>query len=181
MGEVAKIICRGHHPAECRHGCATRVGQWGPPRRGQYRGGGQAGPSLHGGPGGWAGEGGVGGGVILYPGGVDPHWEYMLSKAIGVTIQNPGLGGAPLFDLAGRVVGIAAFNVSEVARTTIAIPVELYQLNRTELLEFGQVVSRPMRAWIGAHLQPTDRGVMVAGLVPGGPAEAGGGPGGGGS
>ncbi|MGH7423213.1 MAG: S1C family serine protease, partial [Candidatus Methylomirabilales bacterium] len=111
-------------------------------------------------------------GFISYLGEFDTHWEYMLSKAIGVTIQNPGLGGAPLFDLAGRVVGIAAFNVSEVARATIAIPVELYQLNRTELLEFGQVVSRPVRAWIGAHLQPTDRGVMVAGLVPGGPAEA---------
>jgi S1-C subfamily serine protease len=111
-------------------------------------------------------------GFISYLGEFDTHWEYMLAKAIGVTMQNPGLGGAPLFDLAGRVVGIAAFNVSEVARATIAIPVELYQLNRTELLEFGQIVGRPRRAWIGAHVQPTDRGVMVAGLVPGGPAEA---------
>jgi S1-C subfamily serine protease len=111
-------------------------------------------------------------GFISYLGEFDTHWEYMLTKVIGLTIQNPGLGGAPLFDLAGRVVGIAAFNLSEVARATIAIPVELYQLNRTELIEFGQVVSRPVRAWIGAHLQPADRGVMVVGLVPGGPAEA---------
>ena len=111
-------------------------------------------------------------GFISYLGEFDTHWEYMLDKAIGVTIQNPGFGGAPLFDLAGRVVGIASFNLPEAARATVAIPVELYQLNRTELLEFGRVVSRPVRAWIGAYLQPAEQGVMVAGLVPGGPAEA---------
>ncbi|MFQ5847881.1 MAG: S1C family serine protease [Candidatus Methylomirabilales bacterium] len=111
-------------------------------------------------------------GFISYLGDFDTHWEYMLPKAIGLTIQNPGLGGAPLFDLAGRVVGIASFNLAEVARATVAIPVELYQLNRTELLEFGRVVSRPVRPWIGAYLQPVEQGVMVAGVVPGGPAEA---------
>lgn len=111
-------------------------------------------------------------GFVAYLGEFDTHWEYMLDKAIGVTVQNPGFGGAPLFDLSGRVVGIASFNLSEVIRATVAIPVELYQLNRTELLEFGRVVSRPVRAWIGAYLQPAERGVMVAGVVPGGPAEA---------
>jgi S1-C subfamily serine protease len=111
-------------------------------------------------------------GFISYLGEFDTHWEYMLDKAVGVSIQNPGFGGAPLFDLAGRVVGITSFNLSEVARGTVAIPVELYQLNRSELLEFGRVVSRPVRAWIGAYLQPTEQGVMVSGVVPGGPAEA---------
>lgn len=110
-------------------------------------------------------------GFITYLGEFDTHWEYMLTKAIGLTIQNPGFGGAPIFDLAGRVVGIASLNLSEVGRTTVAIPVELYQLNRTELLEFGRVVSRPERAWIGAYFQPGEQGVMVVGLVPGGPAE----------
>lgn len=111
-------------------------------------------------------------GFITYVGEFDTHWEYMLTKAIGLSIQNPGFGGAPVFDLAGRVVGIASLNMSEVGRTTVAIPVELYQLNRTELLEFGRVVSRPERAWIGAYFQSGDKGVMVVGLVPGGPAQA---------
>jgi S1-C subfamily serine protease len=111
-------------------------------------------------------------GYIAYLGEFDTHWEYMLSKGIGLTLQSPGFGGAPVFDLAGRVVGIAAFNLSEVTRATVAIPVELYQLNRTELLEFGQVTSRPVRAWIGVHLQPAEGGVVVAGLISGGPAEA---------
>ena len=118
------------------------------------------------------GERRVADGFVTYMGEFETHWEYMLTKAIGLTIQNPGFGGAPVFDLAGRVVGIASLNLSEVGRTTVAIPVELYQLNRTELLEFGRVVSRPERAWIGAFLQPAEHGVMVAGLVPGGPAEA---------
>lgn len=110
-------------------------------------------------------------GFVSYLGEFDAQWEFMLPKVIGLTIQNPGFGGAPVFDLGGRVLGIASLNLSEVARATIAIPVELYQLNRTELLEFGQVVSRPQRAWIGAFLQPAAQGVMVAGLVSGGPAE----------
>jgi S1-C subfamily serine protease len=111
-------------------------------------------------------------GFITYIGEFDTHWEYMLTKAIGLTIQNPGFGGAPVFDLAGRVVGLASFNLPEVGRTTVAIPVELYQLNRTELLEFGRIVSRPERAWVGAYFQPAEQGVMVVGLVPRGPAEA---------
>ena len=111
-------------------------------------------------------------GYVAYLGEFDTHWEFMLPKAIGLTVQTPGFGGAPVFDLAGRVVGIAAFSLPEVTRATVAIPVELYQLNRTELLEFGQVVSRPVRAWIGAHLQPAEGGVAVAAVVPGGPAEA---------
>lgn len=114
----------------------------------------------------------VAAGWIGYLGEFDTHWEYMLQKAIGVTLQNPGFGGAPLFDLTGRVVGIASFGLPEVARATLAIPVELYQLNRTELLEYGRVVSRPVRAWVGAYLQPAEQGVVVAGLVPRGPAEA---------
>lgn len=111
-------------------------------------------------------------GFIAYLGEFDTHWEYMLQKAIGVTLQNPGFGGAPLFDLAGRVVGIASLNLSEVTQATVAIPVELYQLTRTELLESGRVVSRPVRAWVGAYFQPAEQGIMVAGLVPKGPAEA---------
>lgn len=111
-------------------------------------------------------------GFITYLGEFDTHWEYMLDKAVGVTIQNPGFGGAPLFDLAGRVVGIVSLNLPEITRAGVAIPVELYQLNRTELLEFGHVASRPLRAWIGAHLQTVENGVLVAGLVPGGPAQA---------
>ncbi|MFQ5882524.1 MAG: S1C family serine protease [Candidatus Methylomirabilales bacterium] len=111
-------------------------------------------------------------GFITYLGEFDTHWEYMLDKIIGVTIQNPGFGGAPLFDSVGRVVGIASLNLSEVARATVAIPVELYQLNRTELLEFGRVASRAEKAWVGAYFQPVEQGVLVAGLVPGGPAEA---------
>lgn len=119
-----------------------------------------------------AGERRVADGFITYIGEFDTHWEYMLTKAIGLTIQNPGFGGAPVFDLAGRVVGIASLNMAEVGRTTVAIPVEVYQLNRTELLEFGRVVSRPERAWIGAYFQPGEQGVMVVGVVSRGPAEA---------
>ena len=68
--------------------------------------------------------------------------------------------------------GFVPDTAAEVGRTTVAIPVEVYQLNRTELLEFGRVVSRPERAWIGAYFQPGEQGVMVVGVVSRGPAEA---------
>lgn len=114
----------------------------------------------------------VSNGLVSYMGEFDAPWEYALEKAILVTALNPGFGGGSLFNLSGQIVGIVSLNLSEVAKPTMAIPVELYQLHRLELLEFGTVVSRPKRAWVGFYVETTEQGVMISGLVPGGPAEA---------
>ena len=114
----------------------------------------------------------VSNGLVSYIGEFDAPWEYALEKAIMVTAPNPGFGGGSLFNLSGQIVGVVSLNLSEIAKPTMAIPVELYQLHRLELLEFGTVVSRPRRAWIGFYVETTEQGVMISGLVPGGPAEA---------
>ncbi|MFQ5840495.1 MAG: S1C family serine protease, partial [Candidatus Methylomirabilales bacterium] len=110
-------------------------------------------------------------GVVSYLGEFEAHWEFALDKGVGLTTVNPGFGGAPVFDLAGRVVGITLVNLPELLRSTLAVPIERYQLHRTELLEFGRIRSRPERAWVGVYVQPAAGGALVGGLVPGGPAD----------
>ncbi len=112
----------------------------------------------------------VAGGHVSYLGDFDAYWEYMLDRCIKTTAFNPGFGGGPLLDLKGQVVGVVSLNLSEVAKFSLAIPAELFQQHRDELLQHGKVVSRPCRAWVGFFPNPTEEGVVVSGLVPDGPA-----------
>ncbi len=112
----------------------------------------------------------VGSGVITDLGPFDAYWEYMLESAIQTSAFNPGLGGGPLFDVRGRMVGVTSLNLGQVGRFSLAIPVHLYTEHREELLRFGQVPGRMRRAWVGFYLQPTESGIVVAGVVPEAPA-----------
>jgi S1-C subfamily serine protease len=114
------------------------------------------------------------GGLVTYLGEFDAEWEYMLDRAIVSTAENPGYGGGPLFDSRGLMVGVVSLSLEGVGRASLAIPVEVYQLQRLELLEHGGIVSRPRRAWLGCYVASDEREVLFAGLIPGGPAEAGG-------
>jgi S1-C subfamily serine protease len=113
----------------------------------------------------------VSGGVVTYVGEFEAYWEYLLDRGIISSVFNPGFGGGPLFTLGGRMIGVVSLNLNEVARTSLAIPVEQYRENETELLRHGRVLSRPKRAWLGVFAYPLEEGVVVGGLVPQGPAE----------
>jgi S1-C subfamily serine protease len=112
----------------------------------------------------------VASGVISDLGPFDAYWEYMLETAIQSTASNPGLGGGPLFDVRGRMIGVTSLNLGQVGRFSLAIPAHLFAEHRDELLRHGKVRSRPRRAWVGFYPQPTASGVVVAGLVPEAPA-----------
>ena len=99
----------------------------------------------------------------------EAFWEYRLERAIMTTAINPGLAGAPLFDANARLIGIVSLGLASVGRYSLAIPVELFLDNRATL-EAGQP-SQPRRAWIGFFPQPFKGGVLVTGVVAGGPAE----------
>jgi S1-C subfamily serine protease len=101
----------------------------------------------------------------------DAYWEYSLERAIMTTAMNPGLGGAPLLDMSGRVVGIVSLDLGEVGRFTLAIPVEHYTEHRDELLRHGRRVSRASRAWIGLYCYAFRNHVVIAGVLPGAPGE----------
>ena len=111
----------------------------------------------------------VSGGLLTYLGEFEAYWEYLLERSLVSTASNPGFGGGPLFTVTGRMVGVVSLNLGEIVRSSLAIPGECYLGNREEYLRHGRAISRAPRAWLGVFAHPLDEGVVVAGLVPGGP------------
>jgi len=68
----------------------------------------------------------------------------------------------------------SAWRGNEIARSSLAIPVDFYRTHRDEMVRYGRVVSRPRRAWLGVFAQVIEEGVVVAGIVPDGPGDRGG-------
>jgi S1-C subfamily serine protease len=116
----------------------------------------------------------VHGGLITYLGEFEAYWEYLLERGIVSSAPNPGFGGGGLFSLAGRLLGVLQLNLNEIARSSMAIPVDCYRDNAEELLRYGRVVSRPKRAWLGVYAHALEDGVVIYGIVTGGPADKGG-------
>jgi serine protease Do len=110
-------------------------------------------------------------GHVSVVGPFEAFWEYMLDRAIMTTAINPGLAGAPLFDSDARLIGIVSLGLAVVGRYSLAIPADLYLVHR-EWLEGEGGRGRPMsRAWVGLYTQGYDGGVVVSGVVAGGPAD----------
>lgn len=113
----------------------------------------------------------AGSGHVTYLGEFEAYWEYLLDRGIVSSAANPGYGGGGLFDVSGRLLGILYLNLNEIARSSLAIPVDTFQAHEQELVRYGRVVSRPRRAWLGVFAHALEEGVIVAGVVPGGPGE----------
>jgi len=113
----------------------------------------------------------VNGGIVTYLGEYEAYWEYLLDHGIVSSAANPGFGGGGLFTLGGQAVGVLYLNLNEIARNSLAIPIDCYRDHAAELLRYGRVVSRPKRAWLGVFAHSLDDGVMIAGIVPGGPGD----------
>jgi len=113
----------------------------------------------------------VSGGVVTYLGEFEAYWEYLLERGIVSSAQNPGFGGGGLFAMSGALLGVMYLNLNEIARCSLAIPIDCYAEHARELLRYGRVVSRPPRAWLGVFAQALEEGVVVAGIVPEGPGD----------
>ena len=109
-------------------------------------------------------------GVLTEVGPFDATWEYMLDRALKASAANPGFGGGALCDLQGRMLGVVSLNLAEVARASLAIPVDLYRGHQDELLRHGRVLSRPPRAWLGLLSQSGAGGLQVVAVIAGSPA-----------
>ncbi len=116
----------------------------------------------------------VTGGFVTYVGEYEGYWEYLIDHGIVSNAPNPGYGGGGLFTTTGRLAGTVSLNLNEIARSSLAIPIDCYRSHRDELVHHGRVVSRPRRAWIGIFAHVVEEGVVVAGVVPDGPGERGG-------
>ncbi|MBI4514217.1 MAG: serine protease [Deltaproteobacteria bacterium] len=104
----------------------------------------------------------------------DAYWEYRLERAITTTAVNPGLTGGGLFDGMGHLVGVVSLDLNEVGRFTLAVPVENFLDHRQELLRNGRRTTRPPRAWVGLYCYTWRGRLIIAGVLPGTPAESGG-------
>jgi serine protease Do len=109
-------------------------------------------------------------GHISRVGPFEAFWEYMLDAAIMTTALNPGLAGAPLFDQQARLIGIVSLGLTAVGRFSLAIPSDLYE-ERIDVLLGHPEPSRRQRAWLGFYPQEFDGGVILTGIVEGGPAD----------
>jgi serine protease Do len=113
----------------------------------------------------------ISGGYITSFDSYDGHWEYMLEKSVRLTAVNPGFGGGTLADFKGQLIGIVSLNLTEVGKFSLAIPIDYYLRYEQELKQYGRVLSRPPRPWLGFYPQHLAGHVIIGGVVPGGPAD----------
>ena len=118
------------------------------------------------------GEGGlrVANGGVSYLGPFDANWEYVLERSIMTTAMNPGLGGGPLLDHHGRVIGIVSLNMNEIGRFSLAIPADCY-LDARNAFVTGRSTGGETRAWLGLFCYAVGERVVIAGVLTGGPGD----------
>jgi len=112
----------------------------------------------------------VSGGYVSSTEPYDGQWEYMIDKTIRVTAFNPGFGGGTLANFHGELIGVVSLNLNEVAKFSLAIPIDYYRTYAQELKQHGQVRSRPRRPWLGIYPEGMAGHVVIGGVVPNGPA-----------
>lgn len=110
-------------------------------------------------------------GHVTAVGPFEAFWEYMLDRAIMTTVINPGLAGAALLDADARLIGVVSLGLAAPGRYSLAIPLELFLRHREEMEREDGLRERRRRAWVGFYPQGFDGGVVVTGVVPGGPAD----------
>ncbi|WP_437204187.1 S1C family serine protease [Planctomicrobium sp. SH664] len=101
---------------------------------------------------------------------IQKNWVIKSIIQIDASI-NPGNSGGPLIDSKGNLIGIntaIASRVEQSAGIGFAIPVNLVRRIFPELIQYGKVI----RGDIGiTHVTVVEKGLRVARMTPGGPAE----------
>lgn len=96
----------------------------------------------------------------------EAFWEYFLDRAITVTVQNPGLGGGPLLDAHGRMIGVVALSLAEVGKFTLAVPASFAEPMLEQIERTGRYTAPAPRAWVGITCYALRDHVVLAGVVP---------------
>jgi S1-C subfamily serine protease len=116
------------------------------------------------------GQARVADGNVTVLGPFDANWEYVLDRAIISTAMNPGLGGGPMLDMTGRVVGVVSLNLNEIGKFSLAVPAEYFLEQRDAFLADGPQ-GMGKRPWLGIFCYAMDGHVVIAGLLPDGPGD----------
>lgn len=114
----------------------------------------------------------VSSGVVTSYDPFEAFWEYMVDHALTCSAASPGLGGGPLVDRLGRMLGVVSLSLAEVGKFTLAVPAcfagdMLLQIDKT-----GGYTNSSPHAWLGITCYPVGPNVIVAAVLPDSPAEA---------
>jgi S1-C subfamily serine protease len=109
-------------------------------------------------------------GHVTAVGPFEAFWEYMLDRAIMTTVINPGLAGAALLDADARLIGVVSLGLAAPGRYSLAIPLDSSWSVATRWSGRTERARGPARVG-GFYPQGFDGGVVVTGVVPGGPAD----------
>jgi S1-C subfamily serine protease len=103
-------------------------------------------------------------------------WEYLLDDALFTAPAHPFWGGAAAIDQHGKLVGVGSLHVQQAVPgdegrdINMIVPIDLLTPILDEMLTFGRP-NHPARPWIGAYSNESDGHVVIAGVLPDGPAQ----------
>ena len=104
------------------------------------------------------------------------YWEYVLDEALFTAPAHPQWGGAALIGAQGKLLGIGSLLVQEkidagTLQGNMIVPIDLLPPVLEAMLSTGRGPSQ-VRPWLGMYMTESDGQLAVAGIAPGGPAEA---------
>jgi S1-C subfamily serine protease len=103
------------------------------------------------------------------------YWEYLLEQAIFTAPANPFFGGAALFDLAGRLVGIGSLVVNDAAGPeeemtgNMFIPIDALKTGLEAMVKTGRGPG-PRNPWLGLYPHEARGRLFVMRVAEDGPA-----------
>jgi S1-C subfamily serine protease len=111
-------------------------------------------------------------GFVTDLGAFDATWEYVLERAVLTSAMNPGLGGGPLLDRFGQMIGVVSLNLGEIGKFTLAVPTDCFLDAAPQFLTLDGANTIGTRAWLGVFCHVIEDRVIVAGLMKDGPCAA---------
>ncbi len=114
----------------------------------------------------------VSSGVVTSYAPFEAFWEYMVDHALTCSAASPGLGGGPLVDARGEMLGVVSLSLAEVGKFTLAVPACSSAAMLDSVAKTGTYANKNGHAWIGITCYPVGANVIVAAVLPDTPAEA---------
>lgn len=114
----------------------------------------------------------VSSGVVTSYAPFEAFWEYMVDHALTCSAASPGLGGGPLVDARGAMMGVVSLSLAEVGKFTLAVPACMAVPMLASIEKSGSYDTANPHAWIGVTCYPVGGNVILAAVLPESPAEA---------
>ena len=101
----------------------------------------------------------------------ETFWEYVVDHGLTCSAASAGLGGGPLIDARGQMLGVVSLSLAEVGKFTFAVPAHDASSMLTQIARDGSYTTPSPRAWLGITCYPVGSNLILAGALPESPAE----------